>query len=364
MMTDDQRSFWIALHLVEGLGPKRFQKILCQWGDPQIAWEKERKELQPLLGEKVTARLIELRQKLNLTKLMRRLRAEDISVITLQEEGYPSNLREISDPPPVLYYRGEWAPGDATAIAVVGSRNPTPNGSYIAEELAMSMGQQGVTVVSGLARGIDTAAHHGALRGNGRTVAVLGTGLDEIYPHENRGLSEEIIKNGLLVSEFPMGTKPVATNFPIRNRIISGLSLGVLVVEAAKDSGSLITANFALEQGREVFAVPGPIHSIVSKGSNRLIQQGAHLVLEIGDILNGLNLTRITAEQLAAVRQGKLAPEEEKILAALAEGPCHIDLVVQGSGLAASEVAGTLVILELKGLVRSGPGQTYSRLRC
>ncbi|HHZ19870.1 MAG TPA: DNA-protecting protein DprA [Firmicutes bacterium] len=362
-MADEQRAFWVALHRVEGLGPKRFQRILQEWGGPHIAWEKDRKELEAVLGAKVTERLLELRRTIDPTRLMQQLRAEEISVITWQDEDYPANLQRIDNPPPVLYYRGRWSPQDVNAVAVVGSRNPTPTGAYIAEELALALGQQGITVVSGLARGIDTAAHWGAVRGGGRTIAVLGSGLDELYPPENRSLGEEIQKNGLLISEFPLGTKPVAGNFPSRNRIISGLSLGVLVVEAAKDSGSLITANLALEQGREVFAVPGPIYSMVSKGANRLIQQGAHLVQDVGDILNALQLTKITAEQLAAVRREQLAPAEERILAVLGEGPRHIDLVIRDSGLPASEVASTLVTLELKGLIRSGAGRTYCRLR-
>lgn len=361
-MTDEERSYWIALHQVEGLGPKRFHKILQTLGEPRVAWTESPTKLTKILGDRVTQALIE-RRKQDPHILMARLIKEGISYVLFTDPDYPINLRTLSDAPPVLYYRGELQEQDRAALAIVGSRTPTVNGIYSAEEIAASLAEQGIVVVSGLARGIDGAAHRGALRGNGRTIAVLGSGLDYIYPPEHKELAEEIASQGLLMTEFPLGTRPSAGNFPARNRIISGLSLGVLVVEAAQDSGSLITAGIALDQGREVFAVPGPIHSPSCIGTNRLIKQGAHLFQDIDDILEQLDFPRLTARQLAAVREEKIDPKEQAMLRLLDGGPRHIDLLVRDSDMAASEVSALLVVMEMKGLVQSSTGKIYCRIR-
>lgn len=361
-MDERRRAHWVSLNRVAGLGTKRFFRILREWGSAEAVWEQEPAELQRVLGGKVAEAFLKTRRE-EPEKALERVYREGISLVTYEEEDYPENLKTIDDPPPILFYRGRLERNDRSAVAIVGSRTPTPNGVYNAEELGASLGAQGVTTVSGLARGIDTAAHRGTLRGGGRTIAVLGSGINLIYPPENEPLAEQISENGAVISEFPLDMPPNPGNFPARNRIISGLSQGVLVVEAAKDSGSLITAGMALEQGREVFAVPGPIHSDACFGSNRLIRQGAHLVQGIDDILEGLNLTRITREQLSAVKSVELTEDEGKIIAILDKGSQHIDLIVRDSGLAASEVGGLLVVMELKGLVQPMPGKTYRRVR-
>lgn len=361
-MDDKERAYWVGLHRVHGVGPKRFNRVLQEWGSPAAAWRQKTEELHRVLGRNVADSFLRIRDE-DPMNLLNRINREGISIMLLYDEDYPQNLRHIDNPPPVLYYRGNWRPEDRTAVAIVGSRNATPSGLFNAQQIAAELASQGVVIVSGLARGVDTAAHRGALAGGGRTIAVLGSGIDRIYPPENAKLAEEIIQNGVLLSEFPLGDDPRPGNFPARNRIISGLSLGVLVVEAARDSGSLITAGLALEQGREVFAVPGPIHSAACYGSNRLIRQGACLVQTMDDILEGLNLTRVTSEQLSAVKEERLQKGEERIMDVLAQGPLHIDIIVRDSGLPASEVAGNLVVLELKGLIQPMPGKIYRRVR-
>lgn len=361
-LTNEERAFWVSLQQVEGLGPKRFYKLLQAFGEPREAWAQPVERLEKVLGKRVAEAMAKQKSK-DPWAVMERLEKEGISVVLSEEEDYPINLKNLSDAPPVIYYRGELMEQDRASLAIVGSRTPTVNGVYSAEEIAISLAQQGIVVVSGLARGIDGAAHRGALRGGGRTIAVLGSGLDHIYPPEHRELAEEIAAQGVLISEFPLGMGPVAGNFPARNRIISGLSLGVLVVEAARDSGSLITAGIALEQGREVFAVPGPIQSPLCFGTNRLIKQGAHLFQDVDDVLEQLDFPRLTAGQLAAVREEKLDQSEQRILRCLDEGPRHIDIIVRDSGLAASEVSGHLIVLELKGWVEALNGKIYRRRR-
>ncbi|HEX2953621.1 MAG TPA: DNA-processing protein DprA [Bacillota bacterium] len=361
-MNDRERAFWVCLHRVEGIGPRRFNRVLQEWGTPEAAWQQTPEELRRVLGKKPADAFLRICDE-DPMKVFNRVVAEGISMVFLNEEEYPKNLQSIDNPPPVLYYRGDIRPEDRAAVAIVGSRTATPNGLLNAEQIAAELAAQGVVIVSGLARGVDTAAHRGALAGGGRTIAVLGSGIDIVYPPENEKLAEEITKTGILLSEFPLGEGPRQGNFPARNRIISGLSLGVLVVEAARDSGSLITAGLALEQGREVFAVPGPIHSEACYGSNRLIRQGAYLVQSIDDILEGLNLMRITSEQLSAVKEEFLQKNEEQVMEVLAKGPQHIDIIVRDSRMAASEVAGLLVVLELKGLIQPMPGKIYRRIR-
>lgn len=350
----DEKAYWLALSGAPGIGPRRFNKLLEVFGSAREVWEGSLPALSTVLGRSPAEELADYRKRVEPRKVWDALVETGYKTFFSCEECYPKLLREISDSPPVLYYLGEYRPEDQLAVAVVGARSATPGGLILAESLAKDLAAQGVTVVSGLARGIDSAAHRGALMVNGgRTIAVLGNGLDQVYPPENKELMEEISRRGMICTEFPPGTKPLAQNFPARNRIISGLSLGVTVVEAAEDSGSLITAGFALEQGRDVFAVPGPIDRRVSKGANRLIKQGARLIEGAEDILTVLNLPFVSEQELAAADSdaGGLTPAEKRLRDLLAEGEAHVDILVRDSGLPASEVGAALATMELKGTV-------------
>ncbi len=254
----DDKRYWVGFNLVRGIGAVRLQALIDHFGDAASAWQGDAGELRAAgLGSKVVERLLELRSTLDLDKLWERILAQGIRILTWHDQAYPQHLKEIEQPPPVLYVRGELLPEDDFAVAIVGTRRVSPYGRQVTEELAAFLGANGITVVSGLARGVDAIAHAAALRAGGRTVAVLGSGVDRIYPPENRALAEQIIARGAVISDYPVGTAPESTNFPPRNRIISGLSLAVVVIEAGETSGALITAEFAAEQGREVFAVPG-----------------------------------------------------------------------------------------------------------
>lgn len=269
-------SYLLALHSINGLGPIKLKEILDRFKDPKLAWEAQSKETRKNLEPESYAEAI---------------KDQGIEWFTIYDEDYPLSLKEIYDPPVVLYYKGEITAQDQSAIAVVGTRRMTGYGKAVTEQFAKDLVARGLTIVSGLARGVDSEAHWTALRTGGRTIAVLGGGLNKIYPPENRNLAEEIVKgHGALVSEFPPNNPSLPGNFPARNRIISGLAKAVLVTEAAEDSGSLITARFALEQGREVFAVPGPITSSLSKGPIDLIKAGARLVTNADEILEDLGI--------------------------------------------------------------------------
>jgi DNA processing protein len=283
-----------------------------------------------------------------------------VRVITLDDAGYPDHLREIADPPPVLYVKGELLSADRWAVAVVGTRRVTAYGRQVVERLVPEMARAGVTIVSGLARGTDALAHRVALEAGGRTLAVLGSGLDRIYPTEHAGLAREIVGRGALLSEFPLGTPPDALNFPRRNRIISGLAMGTLVVEAGETSGALITADLALEQGRDVFAVPGSILSPASEGPNRLIKEGAKPVTCAQDILEELNLTAVAQHE--AVREALPENETEAtLLRLLSSEPLHVDELGRSSALPVAQVSSALTMMELKGLVRQVGGMNYVR---
>ena len=292
-----------------------------------------------------------------------RARSVGARLVVVDDDEYPAQLRTVPAPPPFLFLRGELRSEDALAVAVVGSRHATPYGIRVTERLAEDLAARGVTVVSGFARGIDTAAHHGALRGGGRTVAVLGSGVDVIYPPENRRLVDRVMKAGVLVSQFPMGTPPLQHHFPIRNRSIAGMSLGTVVVEAAERSGALITAGHAGELGREVFAVPGDINSAESRGTHRLIQDGAKLVQGWADVIAELPEVwrRCLKEPERGVGVSLPEGEEGRLLALLGGEPVQLDRLIEQSGLASGRVAALLVTLELRGWVRQFPGQMYVR---
>jgi DNA processing protein len=351
--------YWVGFSRVPGIGPVRLRALLDHFGDIRGAWNASIATLQAIgFDRRTTETFLDLRSKLDLAAELARVSELGVTVLTWDSPDYPSLLKAIPNPPPVLYVQGEFLPQDEWALGVVGTRRATVYGREATRMLVSGLAASGVTIVSGLAHGIDTHAHRTALDAGGRTIAVLGSGVDIIYPSENRKLAERITSCGALVSEYPLGTRPEGGNFPPRNRIISGLSLGLLVVEGSRRSGALITADYAAEQGREVFAVPGNILNQASAGPNQLIQQGAKLVTTIGDILEELNLTMV-AEQVEA---REIIPDNETeavLLRHLSPDPIHVDELGRAAGLPINEVASTLTLMELKGKVRQVGGMNY-----
>ncbi len=349
---DDNLRYWLGFNLVRGIGPMRLQMLLGVFGDVQTAWHASESALRETrLDRRSLRNLLRTRKKVDLDGLLRRVDQVKAHVLTWDSADYPSLLRQIPDAPPVLFVRGELLAADEWAVAVVGTRKATVYGREVAHRLAGDLGRNGVTVVSGLARGIDGISHKAALETGARTIAVLGSGVDYIYPAEHRGLANAIIENGALVSDYPLGTRPEASNFPARNRIISGLSLGVVVIEAGLRSGALITADFAADQGREVFAVPGSILSPASRGCNRLLRDGAAIVTEVRDILETLHLDQLAEKQAAR----EILPENETeaaILEQLSAEPCHLDKLARNLDIPVKLISSTLVMMELKGMVR------------
>lgn len=359
--------YWLALGRIPGIGKVVYKTLIERFGSPEGAF---RASLQELVGIKGLKRDVALAIKGFkdwgwVGKELELVKRHGVRLLTLKDKGYPKNLLAIYDPPPYLYIKGNIEEADEVAVAIVGSRLPTPYGIAVTERIAGDLASSGVTVVSGMARGCDTAAHRGALRAGGRTIAILGCGVDVIYPKENKRLYEEIGRRGALVSELPMGTTPYPTNFPVRNRIIMGLSLGVVVVEAAPRSGSLITARLALDAGREVFAVPGSITSYKSRGTNNLLKQGAKLVEDARDILEELSPAIPSKRRTRVVDASPrmLSSQEERILQVLEDEPLFIDTIIQRSGLLTQEVLSLLLALELKGLIQQQPGRFFLK-RC
>ena len=358
----DQIPYWTSLARVPGIGPARFRRLLDYFGDAQTTWHATYADLLAAgLESKVAGALVESRRTSDLLREIERIDSVGASVLTWESESYPERLREVDDAPPVLYVLGSIEPQDSWSVAVVGTRRATHYGRSAAAQLSGELVEAGVTVVSGLARGIDTIAHQAALDAGGRTIAVLGSGVDVLYPPENRALARRIVDEGrgAIVSEYPLGTLPEPANFPVRNRIISGLSLGVLVVEAGEKSGALITVAFALEQGRDVFAVPGPITSRMSDGPNRLIKDGAKCVTSAADILQELDIGMVK-EHVDAVQALPADPTERMLLGLLQAESRHIDDLTNESGLPASTVSAVLTMMELKGMVRHLGGMQYA----
>jgi DNA processing protein len=363
-VSGSQLRYWVGFSIVPQIGPVRFRALLDHFGSLEAAWHADSRELQVAgLDRRALANLLATRRALNLDREMERLERAGVAVLTWEDSAYPARLREAGAPPPVLYVRGSLLADDEWAVAVVGTRRPSAYGLEMTRRLAGDLARSHVTVVSGLARGIDSEAHHAALAAGGRTIAVLGSGLDRVYPPENIDLARQITGHGAVVTEYPFGTRPEAGNFPARNRIISGLALGTLVVEAGDESGALITARLALEQGRETFAVPGTALSRRSAGTNRLLQAGeAKLVMDVQDILEELNLTML-AQQIE-VRQ--IVPEndvEARLLRHLSSEPTHIDDLGRGAGLPIAQVSSTLALMELKGLVHRVGAMSYALTR-
>ena len=355
----DERLYWIGLNMVKGIGPKSFQSMLDHFGTAQAAWEASPGSLYDSgMQKKRIESLLNFRASIDLNKIWASIQEKNIKILIWNDENYPRRLRDIPQSPPVLYMRGEITPQDSWAVSVVGTRRITTYGRQVAEELGSGLARSGVTVVSGLARGVDSAAHSAALKAGGRTIAVMGCGVDQIYPPENRGLAAEIIENGAIISDYSIGTPPEANNFPPRNRIISGLSIATVVVEANRRSGALITADFALDQGRDVYAVPGNIFVPHSAGPNRLIQQGAFPLISVDDLLESLDLSMVTEHQTA--RQVLPSNAVEAVLFEnLGFEPKHIDEIRQDVDMPIEDVSAALSLMELKGMVRKVGGMKY-----
>ena len=352
--------YWLGFNIVKGIGPAKVQALLDYYGELSAAWMAPEQELTRIgLDQRALKTLREAKASLDLDAEFARVEAAGIRLLTWQMPEYPSYLKETPTPPPLIYVAGEIREVDQFAVAVVGTRRLTSYGRQVTKDLVTGLVHNGVTVVSGLARGIDAVAHKTAVSLDGRTIGVLGSGLDCIYPTEHRSLAKEIVAGkGALISEYGLGVRPEAKNFPPRNRIISGLSLGVIVVEAGERSGALITTNFALEQDRDVFAVPGNVNSPVSMGPNRLIQQGAKLVTGVDDVLEELNL-HMVAEKTAVQLALPGSNEEVALYTHLSAQPVHIDELRRATGLSSSEVSSTLTLMELKGMVQQVGGMNY-----
>ncbi len=347
---------WVAFSRVTGIGPVRFKMLLDYFQDDVVtAWRADSKTLAQIgLDQKTIDSFLKLRATTSPEKELERLHKLRVRVITIKDKEYPPLLKQLPNAPPVLYVAGTFKPEeDRFAIAVVGTRKVSAYGRQVTEQFARELAQGQVTVVSGLAHGVDTIAHTAALDTGGRTIAVLASGLDTIYPAANLGLARRIVESGqgALISEFPLGIKPDAHNFPARNRIISGLAQAVLITEAPAQSGALITAGFALEQGREVFAVPNSIYAHSSEGTNKLLQEGAHMVMHINDILSELNLFLVPQQiEMQAVLPDN--DEERALLALLSREPLHIDEIIRSAELPAMIVSSTLMMMEIKGMIK------------
>jgi DNA processing protein len=359
-MTD--LKYWIGFTLIPGIGRARFSRLQQHFGEMEPAWNASAVELEVAgLDKKSIKSIVNHRPKVSLDAEMEKLERYKVTALTLGDEDYPSRLKETYDPPPVLYIRGRLTAEDEWAVAIVGTRRPTYYGREVTEKIAGDLARNRITIVSGLAKGIDAAAHRAALDAGGRTIAILGCGLDIVYPADHIKLAREIMEHGALVSELPLGTPPKRENFPLRNRIMSGMSLGVLVVEANEKSGARITADRALEQDREVFAVPGSVLSPMSRLPNKLIQEGAKLVRGADDIMEELNLTM--AVQHAEAKELIPATENEsailQILRNFSPEPIHIDEVGRQTRMPIATISSTLSMMELKGMVKQVGGMNY-----
>lgn len=351
--------YWVAFSMVAGIGSVRARRLEEHFGSLREAWSADSASLRAAgLDERTVARVLRRRPQISPAELLQGLKGAGIRALAMSDPAYPQRLLEIPSPPMVLYVRGELRPEDEWSVAIVGTRRASSYGRDVAGRLARGLAANGITVISGLARGIDAVAHTAALEAGGRSVAVLGSGVDQLYPWENRQLAERMMGQGAVVSEYPPGTPPDARNFPPRNRIITGLSLGLIVVEAGLQSGAMISAGFAAEQGREVMAVPGSITSPSSLGVNYLLKQGAKLITGVDDVLEELNLQRV-AEHREARQTVTSDPTEQKIVAKLTTEPVHVDDLSRELGLPVSAVTGALTLMELKGLARSVGGMQY-----
>jgi DNA processing protein len=356
--TPDDAALWVGLSLIPGLGGQGYRELLSRFGTPEQIYATAYADLRQATSEKIAGHIKAGPDPDAIAAALMWLQAPNHHLITLADRDYPKALLEIADPPPLLYGMGNLDLLNVPTLAIIGSRNATPQGEKTAEDFACALSEAGYCIVSGMALGIDGAAHRGALRGRASTIAAVGTGLDIVYPARHRELAHQIAEHGLLISEFPIGTPSMAQNFPRRNRIISGLSRGCLVVEANMKSGSLITARLAAEQGREVFAIPGSIHSPVAKGCHQLIKQGAKLVDSIHDILEELGGTSVVGAASIPTTPETVHP----LLQHIGHDPVGIDVLAERSGLTGENLSAMLMMLELEGKVAPLPGGRYQRI--
>jgi DNA processing protein len=357
----DDKLYWIALNMIPGVGPVAYRTLISFFHDPERVFRASQKELAAVegIGEKTIKAIKGFPAEASATKELKKAKDLGVTILTFRDQGYPKNLLQIYDPPPLLYVRGTLDKGDSLMVAVVGSRRGSSYGRAVTKKISKDLSSAGVTVVSGMARGIDTYAHLGALEAGRRTIAVLGCGVDVIYPPESKKLFFDIIDRGAVISEFPLSTPPEGKNFPKRNRVISGVSLGVVIVEATADSGSLITASYALEQGREVFAVPGNVGMATSQGTNRLIKQGAKLVEESQDIL--AEIVPQYEGMITKYDQPALSDEEDGVFQLISHNPLHIDEISRLSSMEIRRVSTVLLELELKGVINQLSGKMFVR---
>lgn len=353
-----ERPFWVAFSQIAQMGPVRVRRLYDHFGSLEHAWGANASQLGTVLDSRSVASIDAARKRAQPEEVLERVESLGITVVTLLCDSYPRLLAHIPAAPPVLYVKGALEPDDENAVAIVGTRRATSYGRRVSEEIAAGLASAGVTVVSGLARGIDGCAHQGALRGGGRTIAVLASGVDVIYPSDHRELSERIIASGALVSDYPPGTKPDGPNFPARNRIISGLSRATLVIEAPKRSGALITVDFAADQGRDVMVVPGDASSSASEGSNRLLRDGARAVMSASDMLEDLGIAQ--SPEVELVQEAlPLSDEERRLVALVTATPAHLDEIVVAANMSTSQGAALMTMLELKGVVQNTGSQHY-----
>lgn len=352
--------YWVAFRGITGVGPVRTQRLLRHFGSLRSAWEADATTLRTLLEARVVEQIVSKRRGGDPVGVLERLHSEHVQVVTLLDDRYPSLLREIPAPPPVLFVKGDLVEGERRSIAIVGTRRVTPYGREMARTIARDLALAGVTIISGLARGVDGIAHQAALEAGGRTIAIMGSGVRQIYPAEHRGLAERISERGALVSDFLPDAPPDGPNFPARNRLISGMSLGVVVVEAPERSGALITVDFAADQGRDVFALPGSLMSGASAGCHRILRDGARLIRGADDVLEDLRLGA-APRQLEIDAAALLDETSRRILALLTGEPRHIDDISAAADLGITQVSSLLMGLELQGLVRNIGAQFYAR---
>jgi len=359
-MMYSEKACLLCILKVQGLGPRNLKKLRNQFGTCRDIWEAPIEKVSAVVGAALAQGLKEVRQRCDPEQELSTCRSLGIEVMAEFEEGYPQALREIYSPPPLVFYRGDIKALEGTGVAVVGSRKATPYGKMVARRLGRDLAQAGMVVVSGMARGVDSESHWGCLEGGGLTMGILGNGIDVVYPRENRALYSRVAEQGLLLSEYPPGTKPDPKHFPVRNRLISALSRGVVVVEAQEKSGAMITVGFALEQGKDVFAVPGPVTSQNSRGPHMLLQEGARLVNGVEDILQEWGLDRGPAVQktCTTARESRYCPVFEYI----GYEPVHLDRILEMSRLTPGETASQLLQLEIAGKIKSLPGNIYVRV--
>lgn len=358
-MEAKELKYWVGFSLIPGIGRIRMSRLEKHFSSLEDAWQADTSQLKAAGLESSVLRSVNLkRPRISPDEEMDKMSRLGVRAYTYHDPEYPSRLKEIYDYPPLLYVRGEMVPEDEWCVAVVGTRRATAYGRQVTEELVMDLARSRITIVSGLARGIDSVAHRTALEAGGRTIAVFGCGLDMVYPRENADLARRIMKQGALVSEYPLGTGPRPDKFPRRNRIMSGMSLGVLVTEAGYSSGAMITARMAEEHNREVFAVPGGILSPTSCGGNSLIRDGAKLVADYTDIMEELNLTSM-ARREEVPETVPTSDTESLLLKNLSAEPSHIDKVCRSTGLPVAEVSSTLAMMEIKGLIKQVSNMSY-----